>query len=198
MTQIRTILDSSIGLYKDQGSKFYAYLHTIETESDCKELIKTYKKRYFEAKHHCYGMIIGNNFEIQKASDDGEPTHSAGTPILNKLKSEGLTNVVCIVVRFFGGTKLGIPGLINAYKSATEDAIRNAKIVDQDLVESVLLKCDFLSVNDVMRILKNFDVILSKQNYNDGKVEFVVSVKLNCKEAFIAAVQQNYKIELSL
>lgn len=196
MSFYKTISKPSEGVYKEKGSKFFAYLHPIVNEEAARVLLKDYKKKYFDARHHCHGLILGKYSELQKSSDDGEPSHTAGTPILNRLKSSELTNVVCIVVRFFGGTKLGVPGLIEAYKDATSDAIANAQIVECPITEIINLVTDYLNVNEVMRLVKLFDAELVSQNFTDNHVEFEIGVNISKKEEMAAAIAKNYKIEL--
>jgi uncharacterized YigZ family protein len=192
----KTISKPCEGIYKEKGSKFFAYLHPIVNEEEGRVLLKDYKKKYFDARHHCHAMILGKYSELQKFSDDGEPGHTAGTPILNRLKSSELTNVICIVVRFFGGTKLGVPGLIEAYKEATSDAITNAQIVECPITEKINLVTDYLNVNEVMRLVKLFDAELVSQNFTDTHVEFEIGVIVSQKEEMVAAMAKNYKIEL--
>lgn len=184
------------GLYKDKGSKFFAYLHPIENEEQGKELLKSYKKKYFDARHHCYALILGTDMKLQKYSDDGEPAHTAGTPILNKLKSNELCNVICIVVRFFGGTKLGVPGLIEAYKGATEAAIAQAHILEKEIKEQIMLNTDYLSVNEVMRALKFTGAELLKQSYNDADIDILISLPQSKKQEFMDLISQHYKVRI--
>ena len=184
------------GLYKEKGSKFYAFLHPVATEDQAKELLREYKKKYFDARHHCYALILGPDMAYQKYSDDGEPAHTAGTPILNRLRSAMLTDVVCIVVRFFGGTKLGVPGLIDAYKSATEAAIAQAQILEKEVMEEVNLSSDYMRVNEVMRVLKSFNALLINQEYLDTQIHFKVGIPLGQKEDFIHIVLKNHNINL--
>lgn len=195
MSSYKTINQPSEGIYKEKGSKFFAYLCPISTEEQGRELLKEYKKKYFDARHHCYGMILGHDMAFQKSSDDGEPAHTAGTPILNRLKGAELCYVICIVVRFFGGTKLGVPGLIEAYKTATEDAINNASIIEVEIKEEINLVTDYLSVNEVMRALKIFDAELVHQNYTDAEVEFKINAKISNKQELVNLLSKNYKIK---
>jgi len=131
------ILDKSEGFFKDRGSKFLSFAFPLEDESDIEEHLTSVKKRFFDARHHCYAYRIGWKGEKFYMTDDGEPSHSAGTPILNSIRSHKLTNVLIIVVRYFGGTKLGIRGLINAYQASANDAITNS------LVEQIVPKVIF-------------------------------------------------------
>lgn len=194
MSSYKTISGVAEGLYKEKGSKFFAYLHPIETEEQAKELLKNYKKKYYDARHHCYALILGTDMKLQKYSDDGEPAHTAGTPILNKLKSYELCNVICIVVRFFGGTKLGVPGLIEAYKGATEAALLQANIIEQEIKVQLWLNTDYLSVNEVMRAIKATGALLLQQNYNEADIDIEVSLSQGKKQEFIDLLIPYYKV----
>jgi len=121
----RTIQNASEGSYKELGSKFLAFACPVESEQEIKENIEHLKKKYFDATHHCFAWILGADRSRFRAFDDGEPNHSAGDPILGQLRSRDLTNVLVVVVRYYGGVKLGVGGLIHAYKLATEDALSN-------------------------------------------------------------------------
>lgn len=184
------------GLYKEKGSKFFAYLHPIENEEQGKELLKQYKKKYFDARHHCYALIIGTDMALQKYSDDGEPAHTAGSPILNKLRSHELCNVICIVVRFFGGTKLGVPGLIEAYKGATEAAIAQAHIVEREIKVQIGLNTDYLSVNEVMRAIKVTGAQLLQQNFNDNTIDIQILIPQSKKQEFMNLLRVCYKVRV--
>ena len=124
-----TLKGNSEGFYKEKGSKFLAFAFVISSEEDVKKIIAELKKKYYDARHHCYAYVLGNQSEKYRANDDGEPGHSAGDPILGQIRSNSLTNTLIVVVRYFVGTKLGIIGLINAYKTATADSIASNSII---------------------------------------------------------------------
>lgn len=124
-----SIAAPSEGLYKEKGSKFMAFAYPVEEEEQAKEIIADLKKEYFDARHHCYAYRIGHTGDQWRMNDDGEPSSTAGRPIFGQLLSNELSDILVVVVRYFGGIKLGVPGLIRAYKSATADAIANAEIV---------------------------------------------------------------------
>ena len=142
------------GLYKEKGSKFIATAFTVNSEDDVKRALAEVKKKYYDARHHCYAYIIGPDKCCFRSSDDGEPSGTAGKPILNQILSKDVTNVCVIVVRYFGGIKLGVSGLINAYKTAARDALDNATIVEKTVDEVYSLEFPYALMNDVMRVMK--------------------------------------------
>ncbi|MFN8437243.1 MAG: YigZ family protein [Cytophagales bacterium] len=199
MTEIhnyKTISKPSEGIYKEKGSKFLSFLHQINTEEEAKEILKKYKKDYFDARHHCYALILNNDSSLQKYSDDGEPAHTAGTPILNKLKSYELTNVICVVVRFFGGTKLGVPGLIEAYKESTEDAIKNTEIITKEITCKISISTDYESINDLMRLCKLYEIEIENQKYENDKIITELNYTLKNKNSILNSIEKNYKFEV--
>src|SRR5690242_5641679 len=119
----QTIEKSSDSIYKEKGSRFLAFARPVSSESDVKKVLESLRKEYFDARHHCFAWILGPEKKLFRAFDDGEPNHSAGDPILGQIRSRNLTNVLVVVVRYFGGTKLGVGGLISAYKTAASDAL---------------------------------------------------------------------------
>lgn len=158
-----TLVGESEGLYKDKGSKFIAISRHVETEEEFTEFLKEVKKKYYDARHHCYAWRLSPEEERYRANDDGEPSGTAGKPILNQLLSKELFYSSIIVVRYFGGTKLGVSGLINAYKSSSREALENAKIVKKFIYSTLELKFDYPRLNDVMRLIKDNDLKLDYQ-----------------------------------
>ena len=150
------------GLYKEKGSKFIAEAFPVHSESEVKERVAEIRKKYFDAKHHCYAFMIGPDKACYRSSDDGEPSGTAGKPILNQILSKDVTNVCVVVTRYFGGQLLGVPGLINAYKTSAREALDNCTIVEKTIDEVYSLKFDYPLLNEVMRILK--DENLEQQN----------------------------------
>ena len=142
------------GLYKEKGSKFIASAFTVMSENEVKKALVEVKKKYFDARHHCYAYMIGPDKACFRSSDDGEPSGTAGKPILNQILSKDVTNVCVIVVRYFGGIKLGVSGLINAYKTAAREALDNAQIVEKTVNEVYSLEFPYTLMNDVMRVMK--------------------------------------------
>jgi len=155
------------GIYKEKGSRFLAFAYPVEHEGDIKERLLQLRKKYFDARHHCYAWMLGAEQKHFRANDDGEPNHSAGDPILGQIRSKQLTNVLVVVVRYFGGTKLGVGGLISAYKIAAEDALNKAIILEKEVVIPFSLLYDYNATPEVMRLVKEFDLSISEQTFND-------------------------------
>lgn len=158
-----TISKESSSLFKDRNSKFHAHAFPVKTEDEIKEYLERLRKQYYDARHHCYAYILGRDQEYFRAVDDGEPNHSAGDPILGQVRSFGLTNCLVVVVRYFGGTKLGVSGLINAYKTAAQLALEDNSIIREYVMRQVKVKFDYPQMNDVMKLVKNHDLILGEQ-----------------------------------
>jgi uncharacterized YigZ family protein len=159
-----TIEKPSFAEFKDRGSKFLAYAYPILTADDFKKYLQQVKKEHAKAVHHCFGYRLGldgNNFRV---SDDGEPGGTAGKPILGQIDSKELTNVLVVVVRYFGGTLLGVPGLINAYKTATSLALQLTPIVQKQVQVDYRLQFDYTRMNDVMIIVRQFGCEVKKQD----------------------------------
>ncbi len=182
MDTYQTISSDSQGFYKDKGSKFIAIAYPVSTEEEVSVILGEVKQQYHDARHHCYAWVLGNQQEKHKFNDDGEPSGTAGRPIYGQILSAGLTNVLIIVVRYFGGTKLGVRGLINAYKGAANEAIQNNKIITKTVRDHYRIHFDYLSMNDVMQILKAYDLPQNAHNFEmKCKLDFSVR-KLNSKE----------------
>ena len=132
-----TLGNTAEGSYKEKGSKFMAFAYPVVSESEIKERLEALRKKYFDARHHCFAYILGADKTRFRAFDDGEPNHSAGDPILGQIRSRDLTNVLVVVVRYFGGVKLGVGGLISAYKAAAEEALNNAIVMERDVTKEL-------------------------------------------------------------
>ena len=180
----RTIDGPSEGNYKEMGSKFLAFAYPVDSEDEVKIKIEGVKKKYFDAHHHCFAWILGEDKSRYRAFDDGEPNHSAGDPILGQIKSKNLTNVLIVVVRYFGGVKLGVGGLIQAYKTAAEDALNSAIIVEREVTHSMTLHYPYESTTDVMRLVKEFELIIRRQEFLEECVLYV-EVKRKFFESFV-------------
>jgi len=172
----KTIEKPSEGYFKDKGSKFFAFAYPIKTEEEIKEILFTLKKEHHSARHHCYAWRLGTE-EIQyRANDDGEPSSSAGKPILGQLLSFDVTNILVAVVRYFGGTLLGVPGLINAYRTATAEALKNAKILIKRIETYYELNFTYNELNEVMHIIKQENLNVVNTKFED-KCSLVFSVR---------------------
>lgn len=174
----QTVEGNAEGLFKDKGSKFIAFISHVETEEEIKETIQLIKKEHFSARHHCYAYRLGYYGEKYRANDDGEPSGTAGKPIHGQLLSHNLTKTLIVVVRYFGGTLLGVSGLINAYKNAAADAIMNASIVTRIIENNYRLKFDYPLQNAVMKIIKDEQLEIVSASYElDCTLE--VKVRIN-------------------
>lgn len=173
-----TISAIAEGLYKDKGSKFIAYAFPVSSEQQIKQHLSDLRKEHFNARHHCYAFRLGADKMAYRANDDGEPKYSAGKPILGQIQSNDLTNVLIVVVRYFGGTLLGVSGLITAYKLAAANALENAVIIEKKVKEVYQLTFDYLQMNDVMKLMKDEELEQISQNFD-----------LNCTLTF--AVRKN-------
>ena len=159
--QYKTIETPSTGYFKDKGSKFYSYAYPLKDEEEVKDLVAALKKEHHSARHHCYAWRLGTEEIRTRANDDGEPSSTAGKPILGQLQSYDVTNILVVVVRYFGGTLLGVSGLINAYRAATIEALNNADILSKLIEIQYELKFEYAMLNTVMNKLKqeNYDIV---------------------------------------
>lgn len=179
----KSISQLSKGLYKDNGSKFLAFAYPVETVEEIKEIIAGLKKEYFDARHHCYAYRLGHLGDVWRMCDDGEPSSTAGKPILGQILSNELSDILVVVVRYFGGIKLGVPGLIKAYKTSTSDAIANAEIIEKVAKEFYTVEFDYLQMNDVMKVFKEMALPILEQNF-DLACSILTSVPLSQVEQF--------------
>src|SRR5919205_4115704 len=159
----QTIEKPSIAEFKDRGSKFLAYAFPIQTVDDFKKRLKELKEEHPKAAHHCFAYRLGTDGNNFRANDDGEPSGSAGRPILGQIDSKNITNAGVVVVRYFGGTLLGVPGLINAYKTATVLALQLVPIVRKPVLQSYRLQFDYTGMNEVMLIIKQYQCAIEQQ-----------------------------------
>jgi uncharacterized YigZ family protein len=172
----KTIAAPVEGIFRDRGSKFLAFAYPIQSENQIKEIVARLKTEHPKARHHCLAMRLSIDRSVFKLNDDGEPSGTAGRPILNTLLSKDITNVLVVVVRYFGGTLLGVPGLINAYKTATEDALTNALIIEKTVNDIYTISFDYLQMNDVMRLVKDADLQIIEQQF-DNNCSIQVSIR---------------------
>jgi uncharacterized YigZ family protein len=172
----QTIEKPTEGIFRDRGSKFLAYAHPLNSENEQKGILSQLKSDHPKANHHCWAMRIGIDRSVFRLNDDGEPSGTAGRPILNTLLSHDLTNMTIVVVRYFGGTLLGIPGLINAYKSAAEESLTSAVIIEKTVNDIYNIEFDYLQLNDIMRIIKEDNLTIIKQAF-DNNCSIQVSIR---------------------
>ena len=190
----RSIQAPSQGLFKDNGSRFIALAYPVETEAEVKAIVAGLKKQYHDARHHCYAYRLGYKADLFRANDDGEPSGSAGRPILGQIDSLGLSDVLVVVVRYFGGIKLGIPGLIRAYKTSTADALQQAVIVEKIASRRFRIHFDYLSMNAVMKVLKDMDLPQTGQEFGE-QCNLETKVRLSAVDAFLERLQGVARLE---
>ncbi|MDR3133959.1 MAG: IMPACT family protein [Prevotellaceae bacterium] len=191
----KTIAAPATGVFKDKGSKFLSFALPVDAEAQAREAVRKLKKEYFDARHHCFAYRIGAGGEQWRANDDGEPSSAAGKPILGQLLSRELTNVLVVVVRYFGGALLGVPGLINAYRSAAAAALNNAQVMEKTVQEIVTVTFPYRQLNAMMKLLKEEEGEIRSQQCGTECV-FEVAVPLRKKEKFLHKwKKQNYNDE---
>ena len=162
-----TIAAPAEAIYKEKSSKFLAYAYPVRTEDEIRELLDALRKRYYDATHHCYAWRLGPQGEQFRSNDDGEPSGTAGKPILGQLLSNSLTNCLIVVVRYFGGTKLGVSGLISAYKESAAEVIGEAEIIEQTVDTYFKVEFPYLVMNDIMRIIKEEQPNILSQEFDN-------------------------------
>lgn len=169
----------SEGLFKDNGSRFIALAYPVETEAEVKEIVAGLKKEYHDARHHCYAYRIGLDGGVWRANDDGEPSGSAGRPILGQIDSAGLSDILVVVVRYFGGIKLGIPGLIRAYRTSTADALQQASVVEKVAGTWFRIGFGYGQMQAVMKVVKDLELPQRSQDFgNECTMELRVRFSL--------------------
>lgn len=191
----RTIDLPSTGLYKEKGSKFHSFAFPVRSETEVKSILESIKHEYYDARHHCYAYVLGYDKSAWRINDDGEPSGTAGRPIHNIIQSNDLTNVMIIVVRYFGGIKLGVSGLINAYKQAAKEAIDNSMIVEKIIFERYSIKFPYELINDVMKITKELGTHIIDMKV-DNQAEVVCKIRRNDAQKLITKCQSLYRIQV--
>ncbi len=179
----KTIASPSQGYFMDRSSKFYSFAYPVETEQQVKDILKHLHKQYHDARHIVYAYVLGEDGSNARASDAGEPSGSSGPPVLRTIQSLGLTNIMVAVVRYFGGKKLGIPGLINAYSTAARDALENAQIVEKIITEDYKIRCEYNQVSIIMNAVEKAGGKIKEQNYTTD-CQMVVSVPVSQSHSF--------------
>jgi uncharacterized YigZ family protein len=165
--EYKTIAGTSEGFYSEKRSKFLAFAHHVETADEVRELLAQYRKKYYDARHVCYAYMLGAARQDFRANDDGEPSSTAGKPILGQINSNELTDILIVVVRYYGGVNLGTSGLIVAYREAAADAIAHADVVTRQVEEVVTFDFPYVMMNDVMRIVKELQPRIVGQTYDN-------------------------------
>jgi len=192
----RTLSASAEAEFKDKSSRFIAYAYPIRTTEDVKKLVDDQRQAHHKARHWCYAYRLGTDGLQFRANDDGEPSGSAGRPILGQIDSFGLTDVLIIVVRYFGGTLLGVPGLIHAYKTAAAEALKTAVVVEKNIEKTVFLRCDYPNLNDAVRIAKQHQAEIIAQDLQLD-CRLTVCIPQANYENCLAAWRQTRAIDIS-
>ena len=195
--EYRTIKTLSQGIYKESGSKFLSFAYPVSTEEAVKELLQQVRKTHHEYNHHCYAFRLNPDGKVFRFSDDMEPSGSAGKPILGQLLSHELTEVLIIVARYFGGSLLGIPGLINAYRTAAGDAINNSSIIVKTIDETINLAISYEHLNELISILKSESVQIMKQEYGEP-VQLQIAVRQSRMKVLMDKLINNKRLATHL
>ena len=189
------VVGVSQGLFKDKGSKFIAYAFHVKNEEEVKAKMAEIKKKEYAARHHCYAYILNPDKSAHRDSDDGEPSNTAGKPILGQILSKDLTNTLIIVVRYFGGVKLGVGGLINAYRNAAADALENIPIEQRFVKEVFVVHFQYPEMNNVMRVVKDLNLNVIEQNF-ELECQLTFSIRKSQSDKMQSIFALNHKVEL--
>jgi uncharacterized YigZ family protein len=184
----KTLAKSSTGIYKELGSKFLSFAFPVSSQEEIKTILSNIKKDYFDARHHCYAYRLGLGGDLWRANDDGEPSSTAGKPILGQLLSHDLSDTLIVVVRYFGGTKLGVPGLIRAYRGAAADAINNSEVVEKIAVKNLILRFSYASIEPIMKLIKSFSADIKKQEL-DSDCLMVLNIRVSEYTLFLDSLK---------
>ena len=187
----QTLAEPVSGVYKEKGSKFLSFAYPVSTEEQIKDHLLEIKKAYADATHHCYAYRLGVDGTTWRANDDGEPTSTAGKPILGQLRSYQISDTLIIIVRYFGGVKLGVSGLINAYRQAAANALQKSKIIIKYAQTSATLRFPYLYMDAVMKLLKDFKASITAQQ-GDEECELSFSIR---RSLFPALSEKLYRID---
>ena len=194
----KTIIQASKeGLFKDRGSKFYGYAFPVTNEEEIKEKKELLKKQHYNARHWCYAWQLGKNYDHYRANDDGEPSNSAGMPIYGQLQSFNVTNILVVVVRYFGGTKLGVGGLIKAYKNGAKLALENSIIIHKTIDEVFLIKFEYPEMNTIMRIIKDENISIINQKM-ELDCQFIISIRKKEAIRIFKIFENTYKVSIKV
>jgi len=191
-----TIAQPCEGVFKDKGSKFIAFAYPVKSEGEIKPIIAKLKAEHTKANHHCYALRLTPDRSMFRLNDDGEPSGTAGRPILNTLLSKNLTNILAVVVRYFGGTLLGVPGLINAYRSATEEALKSANIIEKTISDVYGIYFDYTQMNDMMRVVKNENLTIIHHQFNTV-CEITIAIRKSQTEKILALFNHLQDVKVS-
>ena len=192
----KTINKIAEGYITERKSKFISFIIPAKTEEEVKDILEEYRKKYYDSRHVCWAYMFGTSREDYRANDDGEPSGTAGRPILGQINSNDLTNVLIIVVRYFGGTLLGTGGLVRAYRDAAAAAIENSKIIEKTIDDTYLIHFEYPLLNDVMRILNQFESVQWTQNFTET-CEMEIKIRQNQSESLAGLLSSIYGVEVA-
>ena len=193
--EYNTIEKEASGYFKDKGSKFFAFAYPVKTEDEVKDILLKLKKEHHSARHHCYAWRMGTEEIVTRANDDGEPSSTAGKPILGQLTSYDITNILVVVVRYFGGTLLGVSGLINAYKNATIDVLENAEIISKKIENTFELRFEYPLLNTVMQAIKQEGLDIITTDFKES-CRLLFSVRKSEAEKASQTFENIYGVEI--
>ena len=191
----KTIIAPTEGIYKEKGSKFLSFAIPVSSADEVKEIVKNYRKEYYDSRHVCYAYMLGADRKEFRANDDGEPSGTAGRPILGQINSRELTNILVIVVRYFGGILLGTGGLVVAYKEATTDALDQAEVIEKTVDESISILFDYVLMNEVMRIIKDTNAQITSQSF-ENQCEMQLSIRKQDAGLLSAKLAKIYGLQI--
>ena len=183
----KTIKSTSEGNSQEKVSKVPTLAFPVNSEDEIKEILSKLRKDYYDARHHCYAWRLGADMKRFRTNDDGEPSSTAGKPIFGQIQSNGLTNILIVVIRYFGGTKLGVSGLINAYRTAAADAIENSEIIEKTVNDVYRIEFSYAVMNDVMKILKE-----DQPTQFDQKFDLSCEVKISMRQSEIQKTLEKF------
>ncbi|MBR6944769.1 MAG: YigZ family protein, partial [Prevotella sp.] len=181
----KTISTTGEGYYTEKRSKFLAFAHHVETVEEVKTIIDSYRKKYYDARHVCYAYMIGADRQTFRANDDGEPSSTAGKPILGQINSNELTDILIVVVRYYGGVNLGTSGLIVAYREAAADAIRHTTIENRFVEEEIVYDFPYVMMNQVMKVIKDMNPRIISQQYDN-----TCQIRMRIRQSFAGQLQK--------
>lgn len=193
MFTYKTISSPSEGIYREKGSKFLAFAIPVSEVDEIKDILKNFRKKYYDARHVCYAYMLGAERTDFRVNDDGEPSGTAGRPILGQINSLNLTNILVVVVRYFGGILLGTGGLITAYKEAAAAALQNATIVEKEVTSIYKLNFDYPVLNDVMHIIKTHNIAILSQQFEE-KCKMKIEVPRQIEELIVEKMKEKTEL----
>lgn len=182
-------------VFKEKGSKFFGYAFPVKTEEEVEDALQMLKKKHHKARHFCYAYQLGMHYEKYRVNDDGEPSNSAGMPIYGQLQSFEVTNILVVVVRYFGGTKLGVGGLISAYKTTALQSLETSKIIQKEIQKNLYLQCSYDLMNAVMRLVKEEKLEISEQKLLED-CTFTIPIRLNALETIKEKVAAIFGVKI--